>query len=174
MDMITRVIIRYAVDLGDGPPDRDWLGHRRQLFERFTLPSLEWQTDQDFETHLLVDPECPYPYGIGKIHKTRDWKATAKELSGRKVLTIRLDSDDMLLPAAVAAFKEECLHGWVRLVDGFRMHRGEIFPSTQRRGPFLACFGDDVYGLEHGSVVAKDVVGRYWVQVIHDRNMKNI
>ena len=40
----------------------EWLEHRFQLFELYTLPSLSAQTCKDFKWIVLIDRETPQEY----------------------------------------------------------------------------------------------------------------
>lgn len=110
-----RVIVRIrwdrmwpAEDGSDRFPERctaAWQQRRWELFTRFTLPSLQRQTHDDWEAWLLADLananwHAPMPHP--RVFYVYDEKNWARDF-GREAFVMRLDSDDMLAPGALAA-----------------------------------------------------------------------
>lgn len=62
--ILTRFNVRlYPKDKkGNNTLTPEWLEHRFQLFERYTLPSLSAQTCKDFKWIVLIDRETPQAY----------------------------------------------------------------------------------------------------------------
>jgi hypothetical protein len=101
------VLTRLAV----GRPSADWLAKRLRIFEMLCAPSMSMQSCQDFRWVLAVAPETPSwflsrvlaiaPRSVLVYHRGQsinpDWpKLISPFCDQRKLITTRLDSDDML------------------------------------------------------------------------------
>ena len=103
------VLVRFNT----GNKDPSWLQHRLQFFRAFTVPSLRHQTDKNFTSVFLVDPDTPafivnevekvglvYKTDLGQKNSVRsmEFRAFLGELLGEEscVVTSRVDSDDGL------------------------------------------------------------------------------
>lgn len=95
---------------------REWIENQCQLVERYSRPSLEFQTDQDFSWIVSVSDQLATslfkrvrravePFGTivlqeGNEHSS-DTFARSLDRQEREYLTVRFDSDDVLHPTFV-------------------------------------------------------------------------
>lgn len=123
-----------------------WQAKRRELFERFTLPSLQAQTSTDWCALLLADraleqyhkpvsdPRVRWIYGPPDLTADLD-RRPSKMLQlqdgdeicrWERTLWVRMDSDDMLAPRALelmrSALESVGPGGWVQLMTGVAYH----------------------------------------------------
>ena len=78
-----------------------WLQHRIVLYHKYCLPSLEKQTNQNFEVLLLFDEKTPHHY-FKQINERIIFKGFADYIDNSQwTITTRLDNDDMLYDYAV-------------------------------------------------------------------------
>lgn len=112
--------------------DEEWLDHRFEIFEKFTLPSVAGQTNRKFTWLVFFDEETPgkYRYRISEYQVkcgnfkpvfVSDWKDYSQKLQGslssgidktqQYLLTSRLDNDDCIhreyIHDTQQAFREE-------------------------------------------------------------------
>jgi hypothetical protein len=126
------------VDRG-GTPVRtvEWLEHRFALFERYCLPSVVGQTNQDFLWFIRYDPDAPgdcgarlgrYAAAYTKLRPIpgKTWYAEAieSEISPHTecVITTRIDNDDALHRDAIADIQRHCRPGtseFINLQSGY-------------------------------------------------------
>lgn len=105
-------------------PDR--LEERFYFFEKICLPSLKWQSDQDFRFAIFTSPDLPEPYqrrlkqvteAVPQIEIVYDtaahindaihpWMARQDSVQANRTLHFRLDDDDALSTDFVAALHE--------------------------------------------------------------------
>jgi hypothetical protein len=147
----------------DGNPVRtvEWLDHRFMLFERYCLPSILGQTNQDFLWFIRYDPEAPGDCG-GRLERYaaaytnlrpipwRTWYATAIEREMRAsspdiecVVTTRIDNDDAYHPEAMADVRRNVRPGtteFIRFQTGYTYEHasGLAMQRESPLGPFLS------------------------------------
>ncbi|NHF74652.1 glycosyltransferase [Paracoccus xiamenensis] len=105
-------------------PDR--LEERFYFFEKICLPSLKWQSDQDFRFAIFTSPELPEPFQQRLARVTSDlpqveivydtaahindaihpWMARQDVIQDRRTLHFRLDDDDALSTDFVATLHD--------------------------------------------------------------------
>ena len=105
-------------------PDR--LEERFYFFEKICLPSLKWQSDQDFRFAIFTSPDLPEPYqqrlkqvteAVPQIEIVYDtaahindaihpWMARQDSVQANRTLQFRLDDDDALSTDFVATLHE--------------------------------------------------------------------
>ena len=105
-------------------PDR--LEERFYFFEKICLPSLKWQSDQDFRFAIFTSPDLPEPYqqrlkqvteAVPQIEIVYDtaahindaihpWMARQDSVQANRTLHFRLDDDDALSTDFVATLHE--------------------------------------------------------------------
>jgi len=184
--------------------DDEWMQHRFELFERYCLPSVISQTTIFFNWVLLFH------------HKTNEkWKRYAEELVAKhprfrvlyvgrrwlvelqafladdltteRIITTRLDNDDVLAPEYIKHVRAKVLPASTfHFIDhpiGYRLAAGKLYYHMEPYNPFLSlCETTDkprsVLSIPHGKRVAKYPVvtgakEALWLQVIHDRNYAN-
>jgi hypothetical protein len=134
----------YKYDADGKPIDREgapvrtveWLEHRFALFERYCLPSILGQTNQDFLWFVRYDPREPGDCGARLARyaayanlrplPVKDWFSVAieREISPDTecVITTRIDNDDALHREAVADIQRSCRPGtteFINLLNGY-------------------------------------------------------
>ena len=112
--IITRVAVSPKQELYDSRELRD------KIFHEYTLPSVQWQNNKNFERLLLIDSKF-YPHVINEYKKygtvliTNDWipwKQTvinyinAVAYNEDYIITTRLDSDDIIYPSFINTIQE--------------------------------------------------------------------
>lgn len=139
----------------------EWLEHRFQLFELYTLPSLSAQTCKDFKWIVLIDRETPQEYKdrlekcreqcpnleIIKVRSNKGYLSTKvfreviqrdmKELNGEdykygKVLTTWMDNDDALAIDFVERVQQEAAKLSLKRPSFIAFHYGLQY-FTQRK-----------------------------------------
>ncbi len=155
--IITRFNLRAPGAAARLSLDRDWLSRRFALFERFCLPTVVNQTNQDFRWLVLFDAETPELFRA----RMRDYERWTKfipvflpagtEQVGRKVVldqletlpdllvTTRLDNDDGLCQTFVADLRK-CVDVTTPTIlefpVGYVWHRNRIYLDRQPHNPF--------------------------------------
>jgi hypothetical protein len=169
----------------DGVPiDRDgnpvltveWLEHRFMLFERYCLPSILGQTNQDFLWFIRYDPDAPGDCG-GRLARYaaytnlrpivgKTWYGTAIEREMREtspdidcVVTTRIDNDDAYHREAMADVQRNVRPGtteFIRFPTGYTYEHttGLAVVREARLGPFVSF-------VEHRSVEPLRTVSRF-------------
>jgi hypothetical protein len=207
------VVSRFAVRIAQAAslPDEAWMRQRTDLLRRFTLPSLEragwpglrWallvDPDTAGSTHALLDPmlaDCKNVRpAIVRVDPDRSPRtAMAEDLDGlclttERVASIRLDTDDVLLPGAVeqAVRIAECSASGT-LIDLYYGYQYDVRSGRLRthakgmQGPFLALVNDrasnpiDAAEFHTTARTGRNVRyahGPTFVQVIHATNVVN-
>lgn len=155
------IVTRFNID----QTDPEWLDHRCRMFERFTLPSVRAQSQEDFRWLLLCDHRTPdewrdriRSYCDHRIFVVeQNWEHTTipeairqfVELSNwqkPRIITTRLDNDDAVARSYVAQIREaaENTSGrfFINCSRGLVWHDGQIAPMTHRSSPFISCVED--------------------------------
>ncbi len=123
------ILTRYALRMPDGAlPNAEWLTHRRELFERYTLPSVAAQTVSNYVWLLFYDwsldeqmdeclrawqMKCPWIMGVGTEQPWEEFnldmrRAMNRHLEGAThVISTRLDNDDAIAPDFLALVQAE-------------------------------------------------------------------
>jgi len=123
-------------------PD-DWMQHRFELFSRFTLPSMQGQTCQNFTWFVFVDPATPREFKqqledaaipTMKIVYLQEPQLTflkreVQQASDDLVITSRIDNDDAWHKALVETIQTRFTRP-TRLVD-FPQSYWLVWPSKQ-------------------------------------------
>lgn len=122
--LITRFNLKWGYEPVDSKYSDDWMRERIALFERYTLPSVQRQTNDDFRWIILLDEErCRRFPGIVEliersgyvpmfcehlrfaVPQIRDYVSALGDVE--HVATSRLDSDDVLHPDYIADLKAQ-------------------------------------------------------------------
>jgi hypothetical protein len=156
----------HRYDASGAPVDRngapvrtvEWLEHRLALFERYCLPSIAGQTNQDFLWFVRYDPREPGDCG-GRLARyaaaysnlrplpVKEWFSACieREISPDTecVVTTRLDNDDALHREAVADVQSHCRPGtteFLNLLNGYVYDHasGQASPRVLPDGPFVS------------------------------------
>jgi len=159
------------------------------MFNKYTRPSIEAQTCQDFEWLLLGDPVIDLPEGNIKFIPNQGHRKyiLAKAKNEDLILQTRFDNDDMLMPTyvediqAIATVPEvvyEFLGYRLNLRDG--LFYEDIWHNNVRTSPFITLVQRpnslrSVYCKNHGHMWKyfdlQMLRQRNWVQIIHDTNL---
>jgi hypothetical protein len=138
--------------------DEAYLGQRLELFERFCLPTVRSQTEQDFKWLVLFADETPEPVKARVARYAADWpnlvpvylpRGTGSvgplvvrpylDAGPQTLITTRLDNDDGLARDYVAKVQRQALTG-ERLVLQFRAgyvwHNDRIYLDRQEHNAF--------------------------------------
>lgn len=122
--LVTRFNVRWGYEPVDSKYSDDWMRERIGLFERYTLPSVQRQTNKDFRWIILLDEErCrPFPGIVERIEQAgyvpmfcehldlaipqiRDYVSRLGPVE--YIATSRVDSDDVLHPDYIADIKAQ-------------------------------------------------------------------
>lgn len=144
--------------------DPDWLRHRFELFERFCLPSVRAQTNQEFVWYVLADPRTPSPFRE-RLEAYGGWSAfrpcwvesveaslsfrTEYDIGGADVvITTTLDNDDAIAKDFVDRVRNDArTHGpgFLNYPQGYRyaVRDKKLYRHRVRSNPFLTL-------VEHG------------------------
>jgi hypothetical protein len=175
--------------------DPDWPAVRWDLFSRYTLPSLQAQTEPSWQAWLCYDPAIRDPIvdhvrflAEPRVRMVHDLPAAARSLAAsppEPLIFMRLDSDDLLHPGALARLCAE-LPGLVQFGYGYMVHLpgGDVYEWNHPSGPFIARIGDSGMclagqpdlGGNHMQVrkLARRIADRRWYTVlVHGRNLCN-
>jgi hypothetical protein len=136
-----------------------WLRDRVELFERYCLPSVRGQTNQQFHWLVYLDPESPTwlkdriaelsadgtftPMFRASVSR-QDLVSDLRSVSGAHrdgLLTTNLDNDDALANDFVERLQRADLSGdatAIYLVDGLIKHGTRVFRRTDRRNAFCS------------------------------------
>jgi hypothetical protein len=207
------VVSRFAVRIAerDGLPDEKWIRRRAALLGRFTLPSLEHSGWSGLRWALLVDPgtfepawralapvldRCRYTQpAIVRVEGEPGARTAISDdleplgLTADRILSIRLDTDDALLPGVIGRITAVAASApprtLVDLYSGYQYDTGTGLMRTDVRGsqgPFLAVVNDrrdnpldapELHGAARHDRDVRHLHGRSWIQVIHDGNVIN-
>lgn len=168
------VITRFNLILKDANFDRDkagnrtlsedWLGSRFKLFERYCLPSLQAQTDQDFTWLLLFHgPGTPQRFRDRLVDLGRDLpqlkplyfgegvranslrSAIMNDLPGNvtHIITTRIDNDDAFQRSMIARVKAEFRgqdNEFLNFPNGLQLdvERRLVSQIRKRSNPFMS------------------------------------
>ena len=172
----------------------EWMNHRCQLFEKYTLPGIRQQTCKDFTVLLAFDEKTPEKY-INKYKNEPNIKIIYEyppdwlKKQGLKgdVLTSRLDNDDYYMPEFVELVQKECTRKPLLIdVQGVQLDRktGKFYDNgrVSNNSPFISLYEDakdmkTVFFCSHTkmewhfeSVKVPKVLS---CMVIHERNVCN-
>jgi Putative rhamnosyl transferase len=122
--LVTRFNIRWGYEPVDSKYSDDWMSERIALFERYTLPSVQRQTNDDFRWIILLDEErCRRFPGIVEliersgyvpmfcehldlaVPQIREYVSALGPV--KHIATSRLDCDDVLHPHYIADLKAQ-------------------------------------------------------------------
>lgn len=189
-----------AVDLNNQPICNDaWLQHRFKLFERYCLPSVMRQTNQNFKWVILLHHKtkdrwrklinqyigCYSAIYLG-LHWLRELQNYLRdEVQSHWIITTRLDNDDVIYPNYIeniqALYTPETQ--FITAANGYQLYRNRIYTHVDAYGPFAsyvephtAC--SSVYFTPHGMRMLNlaPVTHTFppsYLQIIHDRNYLN-
>jgi hypothetical protein len=201
--ILTRFAQLYREEVAP-PPSDEWLEKRLSLLQRYTLPALERQSDRDFIWLLLVSETLDKKWqeriaaavsSMGKIVLqegfVEEGDAFAPALQGHadSLITVRLDSDDLIHPDFIKEVRAANLH----VAEVLSFITGAVYePATSRAAvyknqgnPFVALHDTpqrNVFQLGGHSKLRSDstksaraVHTRHpmWVQVVHGGNLLN-
>lgn len=176
-------------------PSEEWVASRVEILDRVTAAALRlvqvpftwvWRTAPERFDQVAEIAERIYPSAV-VLGSEQTSDAVAPDADS--FLTVRLDSDDALLPQAMDAaaamqLPPRALVNWIR---GWQLGwpSGEVAPwhwPRRRQGPFLAVTHEDRdlmldAGIPHGTArqgrTVVEVEDRSWLQTIHGRNQMN-
>lgn len=177
----------------------EWMEHRFNLFDAYTVPSVVCQTVNDFLWMVLFDIETDTKWlnridTYGKIFLpvflSPDWlyelQMVLQGLDSKWLVTTRVDNDDAIAPTFIEVVqknvrnKKEFLNipnGWVRRdgVDRPVSHQANPFMtyvelSKEARSIYFTPHGR---GMQRYAPIRQITNERLWTQVIHERNYVN-
>lgn len=200
--VLTRFNVReptwHTTDKQSNPTlDDEWMEHRFRLFERYTMPSVMMQTDQNFDWVVLFDiltamkwqkridsyAGCFTPLYVH--FWLREMQGWIKEHYNRAwLITTRLDNDDAISPSFIEAIQTN-FEQRVKIIDapyGYRLKGGKLYDHYEEANPFLSYVepssaGATALHVPHGLAIRKIApitrIQATWLQVIHNRNYCN-
>lgn len=169
----------------------EWMDHRWELFERFTVPAVISQTNQNFTWIVMFDRDTdhikdgPYlPLLVGD-----DWLGDLQRYIQKPgwLVTTRLDNDDSIAPKFIETIQKHVTlkqFHFINLTNGYTYNKMALRPKHQTANPFITLVerGEDAKSVlftphgramqEHGHIVQISK-GRLWTQIIHERNYIN-
>ena len=118
------IITRMNVGIYDQPKSKEWMEHRIELFEKYTLPSILRQTNKNFTWVLCFDERtpndiiCKYDY-LDNVEifwdRPKYWMKT-KPPETDWVITSRIDNDDYYYPNFVEDIQREFINRKMEMV----------------------------------------------------------
>jgi len=202
--LITRFAIPFAKDsiryerCTNAP---GWFDKRCDLFEKYTLPSIEAQTNQDFYWILIANPDFPgmdkdrlESYAADVLWVDWEWdegfdtlgnKLKAHFLMDEWIITSRVDNDDMLSKHFIEGCQVTATENvqWLSFPYGYILKKDAAYLRKYPSSPFVSFVerGDSPITVYHTShiyagkkyplVEISDDPG--WVQIDHGDNVKN-
>ena len=207
------VVSRFAVRIAQHQalPDHEWMRHRAELLCRFTLPSLEHSGWPGLRWALLVDPETlesarralepalalcwhTQPVIVRVEGEPYSWTPIAQDLEELRLTTdrvasIRLDTDDALLPGTVERVVRVAEVATPQtLIDLYSGYQYDAQSGRLRthakgmQGPFLALVNDrcanpidaaEFHPKARNDREVRFVHGPSFIQVLHHANVTN-
>lgn len=169
--LITKFAVQFAPDNPRKRFEEDptWLDGRMALFKKYCLPSVQAQTNKDFEWIFVVSSDfknidkyaeellnygkvlwvdAPWRDGLGEIgsalepfYKNQGW-----------ICTTRLDSDDMIknrFMEELSYFAEEVdRESWLSFFLGYYLHKETVIVSRVPPNPFISFVEDSDNGIK--------------------------
>lgn len=167
-----------------------WVEDRIRLFEKYTLPGMRAQTNQDFRWVLIFDPSTPeipnFDYDNIIYSTTPSARDNVARVGTEWLITTRIDSDDYFEPTFIEEI-QRCFNKKEVLVDiGGRQlddRTGKFyeFPPYKCNSPFISLIEKRPFkGIKchnHGDMKryfkTKYINKKLAVQVVHDNNLMN-
>ena len=201
--LITRFNVRVSewrnVDKNGVPVlDDAWMIHRIDLFERYTLPTVMAQTCRNFDWLLLMDHKTPQKFkeyleeGTDyHILYVKNWlvdlQAWLQAINQPWLVTTRLDNDDCISPEFIATIQKHITtkqFHFINLTKGYTLDGHKLRPIQHMANPFMTLVepianAKSILFTPHGRAMSKHgpIVqvskGRFWTQIIHERNYIN-
>jgi len=185
------------VGIYDQPKSKEWMEHRIELFEKYTLPSILNQTNKNFTCVLCFDERtpndviCKYDY-LDNVEIYWDlpkyWIKT-KPPETDWILTSRIDNDDYYMDTFVEDIQKEFISRKQHMVIdiGYLMleeKTGDVYDMERPvyNSPFITLCewwhtAEGVMAHEHTrayNLYKGYIIPKYLsVQVIHDWNITN-
>jgi hypothetical protein len=141
------------------PRGLDWLDHRFAIFERFCLPSVRSQTNQNFDWLVFFHPDMPAAYQA-RVRAYSEWhalrplyfravfdlamvQAVANEMAQgfSHLITTRLDNDDAICRTFVDSIQrrfEEQDFEFLNFTNGYIWKDGKLHPARHFSNPFVS------------------------------------
>ena len=196
------IFTRFNVGVYDREDAEEWMAHRIELFEQYTLNSIKNQTCQDFTWLLYFDertpPEvlCKYDYvdNVRIIFEYHPDFLKTEPIDSHWVLTSRIDNDDYYCETFVEQVQEVAYEysqtGVVPLVidvGGVQLaaKTGKFYTNERDRNnsPFISLLepnNEDLFTVFHCSHTnmpdvfsSMKINDELSVMVIHDKNVCN-
>ena len=170
----------------------EYLDHRIEMFNRFTVPSVQSQTDKNFEWLILIhpgtDPKYKVAFNAGTLVEViRDTEVIEKVRQDGWIATTNLDSDDALAYDFMSNLRAHAREqiGVISFNSGYvyscRSNQAVGRRSTTNAYKTLIERGEDpktVCSYFHGSLPTtypeKQIKSPpMWLQTVHGRNIDN-
>lgn len=141
------------------PRGLDWLEHRFEIFERFCLPSVRSQTNQNFDWLVFFHPDMPAAYRE-RVRVYSEWKAfvpvysrnvfdlamvqgvAAELVQGfSHLITTRLDNDDAICKTFVEAIQRRFVEQdfqFLNFTNGYIWKKEKLYPTQHFSNPFVS------------------------------------
>ena len=186
------------------PPNlnREWLERRVQLFEHWCQPSVANQTCKDFRWLVMLDPRTPQDIvdrlntldavdarGIENPEHNALGRMVAESISDDWIITVNLDSDDMLhkdfVKDLIESFSAEEPKDTTFMVfpTGYTVGSGKYYRMTYLSNQFRAVAEraqdcKTVFAVDHhkvGDLPNVRVVNEQprWAMIVHGTNVAN-
>jgi hypothetical protein len=194
-------LTRFNIPFGSRPfPSRAWMENRLFYFRQVCLPSMQHQTDQDFQWLFLLSPQTPpdlIEY-LESLSQTRPFKLCFTEMKSRALyplaiekhvppsdflISSRLDSDDALGKHFVSSVKQHFNFQdfeWVDHRRGLILSQRKLWRVQQRNNMFLSLIerrssSKSVYLCQHMDASKHGSVSlvdgsRQWLRLLHQKN----
>ena len=183
-------------------PDK-WMQSRMILWERYTVPSIYAQTNQNFTWIVVFDPDTPKGYlerATALLHPKhrivlgRNFRQAVKKSIGKveseRLITSRCDNDDSLHREYVeriqAHFCRKGKTGVLVFPTGWIWNpaKGKLYHSRYLKNPFLTLIEKPQRKvhtvLAHRHTKITDMFrthrlegGHMWLQIVHGENLAN-
>ncbi|MCB0358660.1 MAG: hypothetical protein KDD44_03465 [Bdellovibrionales bacterium] len=186
---------------GNRVGDEAWMAHRMELFRAFTFPAMQAQSCQNFIWLVRFREESRHTHAdvIAEWSRFPNFRAIygsaifddIKQIvppDCRYLITTRIDNDDAFHCRAVERIQQEFSQqefSFINFKLGYCLREGLATRTESMSSPFLSLVEryepttlQTVLCAQHGEVIKRYPVvqiadDRYWLQVIHQRNIAN-
>lgn len=201
--LLTRFSVRW--DEGASPPEDEWLRERVAIFRRYTLPSVLRQSQPPDAWILLCSPAPQWlrdefaamqkeaawirPVETDEHFSpelARDVVKDALSPAADRVLTTRIDNDDVIAEDYLAAVRAEAgddYEGFINFTKGLQLADRKLYWRSDPSNPFISLaepvgelrtvFVDWHVHLDKHGPVRQVSTRPMWIQVVHGSNIAN-
>ena len=197
------VVSRFNMPLSPKSMDGAWLNSRLEPFAKFTVPALAAQSDADFTWLVVVQPGTPEHIIAAidaakssvpqlRVMYAQNTRAAIRKLvaecDNERVITVRLDTDDMVSRDFIALIRRNLRGKRLRFLNFdhglvYDCKSESLYRRTYLYSPFIAVLEPrgnirGIYAYNHCAIhliapVKHLRLPPHWLQVVHGGNWMN-